>query len=498
MLGTARIPIFRLALPALACGALTLAVPASTPTDVTGWWRADITYGDDSEAMYFRFGANAKGEPRVYMSAPVVRWEDVPISDFAVEGQTVKLPKFQAALTLSADGRTIDGALPPGFVSREPTPVRFVRTEKPAALAPLPEPLGPPPATRWTVRLSSEVWGGLARDGGRSIFVADVSGHVTALAQADGAQLWRSDLRAQIRSTPTLREGRLYVASDAALVALDARSGKQIWSAPFGPERVARIAIPNEASRFDHYSSGVAVDDELAVAGSRDGCVHAVRPQTGAKVWRMCTGDIVTSTPALTRDGVYFGSFDNHAYALSRADGRVLWRYDTHESIPRDAVVAGSNVLFGSRNFDLIALNARTGQRSWFRRMWYSWVDSPPAVDNGRIYSGSSDALSVFAYDEITGRRIWQRPVPGWTWGGVALGARSLYTGIVGGPYFQPRAGGLAAIDRADGTLRWRLDATKPDPLIAYGFAAMPAVSGSRLFAADLAGNVYAFDDSGS
>lgn len=498
MLGATRILIFGLAFPALAYVALTLAALASTPADITGWWRADITYGDDTEPMYFRFGANAKGEPRVYMSAPVVRWEDVPISDFALEGPIVKLPMFKVALTLSADGRTIDGVLPPGFVSREPTPVRFVRAEKPVALARLPEPLGPPPSPRWTVPLHAEVWGGLTRDGERSIFVADVSGHVTALSQTDGAKLWRINLRAQIRSTPTLRDGKLYIASDAALVALDARTGKQIWSAPFGPERVARIAIPNEASRFDHYSSGVVVDEELAVAGSRDGCVHAVRPQTGAQVWRTCTGDIVTSTPALTRDGVYFGSFDNHAYALLRADGRVRWRYNTHESIPRDAVVAGSNVLFGSRNFDLIALDAQTGQRTWFRRMWYSWIDSPPVVDRGHIYSGSSDALAVFMYDEITGRRIWKRPVPGWTWGGVALGTHSLYTGIVGGPYFQPRAGGFAAINRADGALRWRLDAAKPDPLVPYGFAAMPVVSGSRIFAADLAGNVSAFDDSQS
>ena len=210
----------------------------------------------------------------------------------------------------------------------------------------------------------------------------------------------------------------------------------------------------------------------------------------------MCTEAIITGTPALTRDAVYFGGFDHFAYALSRADGHVLWRVDTHKDIARDAVMAGNNVLIGSRTFDLLALNARTGEQAWSRHMWYSTPDAPAVVADGRVYIGSSDAQAVFVYDEATGRSIWNAHVKGWSWGGVALGTHSVYTGVVGGPYHGAlREGGFAAFSRADGTLRWRLDLPRPDPLILYGFAAMPLVSGSRVFAADLSGNVYAFDD---
>lgn len=473
-------------------------LPARAETDLTGWWRADIAYGDDSEPLYFHFTTTAQGAPLLRLSEPVVRWEDVAASHYTIQGATLTLTDLNLTLTLnvSADGRTIDTVLPVGVVGLDPTPAHFVRTDAPARLAPLPEPLGPPPSPRWTVPLHAEVWGGIVRDGARAIFVADTAGHVTALAQSNGARLWQADLGSQIRATPTLRNGTLYVASDAALAALDARTGRRIWSAPFGQQRSTRLPTSDPNSLWDHYSSGVAVDDELAIAGSRDGCVHAVRTRTGAEVWRHCTENIVTSTPALTRDAVYFGGFDHYAYALSRADGHVLWRYDTHEAIPRDAVIAGDNVLFGSRNFDLIALNARTGERTWFRRMWYSWVDSPPVIADGRIYVGSSDALNIFAYDQANGHPVWKAHVPGWSWGGVALGADSLYTGIVGDTYRGgPRAGGFAAYNRADGTLRWRLDAPRPDPMTMYGFASLPAVSGARVFAADLNGNVYAFDD---
>lgn len=479
--------------------ALAFSAPALAQTNLSGWWRADLTAGDDTQPLYFHFTTPSQGAPVLRLSWAPTRWEDRPFSHYALEGSTLTLTEYGLSmpLTISADGQSIDSVLPARLLEFTPTPLHLVRSEPPAALAPLPQPLGPPPSPRWTVSVNAPVWG-LARDGSRNLFVADESGHVTALAQSNGAQLWQADLGAHIRSTPVLRNGKLYVASDGALVALDSRTGRQIWSAPFGHERAARIPMSDPNTLFDEYSSGVAVDDQLAVAGSRDGCVHAVRTRTGAEVWHMCTDAIVSSTPALTRDAVYFGGFDNFAYALSRIDGRVLWRIDTHQPISRDAVVAGDNVLFGSRTFDIVALNARTGERVWSRRLWYSTPEAPPVVADGRIYVGSSDALAVFAFDEVSGRQIWKAWVPGWSWSGVALGTHSVYTGIVGGPYGAPRAGGFAAFNRTDGTLRWRLDMPRPDPLVMYGFVAQPVVSGARVFAADLSGNVYAFDDPGA
>lgn len=478
--------------------ALALSAPAMAQTDLTGWWRADLTVGDDTAPMYFHFTTSSQGAPLLRLSWAVVRWDDRPASHYTLEGSTLTLTEYGLTmpLTISADGQSIDSVLPAGLAEFDPRPIHLVRCDPPAALPPLPQPLGPPPSPRWTVPLHAEIWGGLARDGTRSIFVADDSGHVTALAQSNGAQLWQADLGAHIRSTPVLGHGRLYVASDRALVALDARTGGQIWSTPFGHERAPRLPMSDPNTLYDEYSAGVAVDDELAVAGSRDGCVHAVRTRTGAEVWRMCTHAIITSTPALTRDAVYFGGFDHFAYALSRADGHVLWRVDTYRDIARDAVMAGDNVLIGSRTFDLLALNARTGERAWSRHMWYSTPDAPAVLADSRIYIGSSDAQAVFVYDEATGRSIWKSYVKGWSWGGVALGAHSVYTGVIGGPYHGAlREGGFAAFSRTDGTLRWRLDMPRPEPLIMYGFAAMPVVSGSRIFAADLSGNVYAFDD---
>ncbi|MDX2276726.1 MAG: PQQ-binding-like beta-propeller repeat protein [Hyphomonadaceae bacterium] len=487
------------ALFSLLCMLFLAPAARAEEADISGWWRADITQGDETERFYFHFIPDEKGGPRMRFSIPVARMSEVRGGAYAVEGDHVRLLAFGLDFTLDASRQSMSGVFPPTFVSGLEVPVQFVRSEAPPELPDLPTALGPAPSPAWSVSLGAEVWAGLVRDGARTVFVADDAGRVTALAQRDGAQRWQVDLGAPIRATPALFEGRLYVASDAALVALDARNGRQIWSSPFGPERAPRLPITHENSKWDHYSSGAAVDDDMAVVGSRDGCVYAFATRTGAQLWRTCTEDLVTSTPALTQEAVFFGGYDHFAYALSRADGRQLWRRDTHDAIPRDVAIAGDNVLFGSRSYSLLALNARTGEPAWTRHVWYSWIDSPAVVADGRIYTGTSDAAAVFAYDAASGAPVWKTPVPGWTWGGVALSEHALFTGIAGASYSTPRAGGLAALRRSDGVLRWMLpSAAAADPAQISGFAAQPVVSGARVFAADLTGQVYAFDDPGS
>lgn len=471
-----------------------LASPAMAQTDIKGWWRADVAYNGETEPFYFWFGNNEEGAPRVRFSAPVARMHEVRGGTYEVVGDEVRFTNLGLTLHLADGGQAIDGVFPSTFVAQEDVPVHFTRVAQgPSEPAPI-VPQGAAPEPAWTTSLGGEIWAGLVLDGSRAVFVAGNDGRVTALSQRNGSQLWQVNLGAPIRATPTLRGRRLYVASDAALVALDARTGRELWRAAFGPERSPRLEIHQEGSKWDHYSSSAAVDDQLAVVGSRDGCVHAFDVGDGAERWSSCTEDLITATPVLTGEAVYYAGYDGRAYAVARSDGRRLWQYETHQAIPRDVVLAGDNVIVGSRTYDLFAINARSGQRAWQRHVWYSWIDAPPVLADGRLYVGMSDAVHVFAFDAATGARVWAAPVPGWTWGGVAVGQNTVYAPIAGGGYSAPRAGGFAAIDRETGALLWLRDVPRPEGNAVHGFAAQPAVRGARVFAADLNGQVYAFD----
>lgn len=85
--------------------------------------------------------------------------------------------------------------------------------------------------------------------------------------------------------------------------------------------------------------------------------------------------------------------------------------------------------------------------------------------------------------------------VPGWAWARPTVAGDAIYAGVVGGAhYLAPRDGGLAAIDRTSGELRWLFRSEHDPALGMYGFASAPAASAACIFAADLAGNVYSFE----
>lgn len=471
---------------------------AHAQPDLTGWWRADVAHNGETEAFYLHFTDDGQRQGARF-SVPVARMHEVPVGAYRIDGATLEIPGVGWRVAIVDDGAALEGALPAGLVAGRTMPARFVRSDAappPPALTPRAE----APQPTWRVNLGAPIWGGLVHDAQRgAVYAATEAGAVAALSARTGAIEWRSELGAGVRAAPALDGDRLYVASDAALVALDASTGRQLWSAAFGSERAPRLPISDSHAQWDHYSSAAAVEGGVAYVGARDGCVYAFRAQDGVQLWRTCTENLITATPALDENALYIAGFDGAAYKLARDDGAILWRHETGAPIPRDPLIAGENVLVGSRNYDLIALNRETGSPVWTRHFWLSWVDSTPVLADGVVYIGSSDALAVQAFAAADGARLWSAHVPGWSWGAPAVGAQAIYAGAAGGPaYSSPREGGLAAIERQSGALRWLYRAEPAGEGEFYGFAAAPVVSDARLFAADLTGTVYAFDDSAS
>ena len=112
---------------------------------------------------------------------------------------------------------------------------------------------------------------------------------------------------------------------------------------------------------------------DLVYAGSRDGCVYRFNAESGETKGRYCATDLITATPVVDGNCVYFASFDRHVYAVERDTGRIVWKRDVQGEVPRDLALAGHNALAGSRSYDLVALDKATGKPAWTRYYWYSW-----------------------------------------------------------------------------------------------------------------------------
>ena len=113
----------------------------------------------------------------------------------------------------------------------------------------------------------------------------------------------------------------------------------------------------------------------------------------------MQTQDMMTATPALYRDLVLFADFKGIVQAVGASDGKARWTYDARLPVAGDLVVDADRVFVGSRTYDLIALDAANGKELWKHYYWFSWIESPPVVRDGVVYTGSSDGVGVFAID---------------------------------------------------------------------------------------------------
>lgn len=164
---------------------------------------------------------------------------------------------------------------------------------------------------------------------------------------------------------------------------------------------------------------GVAVDATtgLVVCGTRDGWLHAFRPD-GTVAWEYKAGGAFPATPTIADGTVYAGSSDGRVYAVALADGKLRWSYDGKEEMGTSPAVAGGNVFVMSLQDTLWALDATTGEWKWLHRREAKGIDrgftvrgaAPAVVRDGTVYGAYSDGW-IAAMSAATGQVRWERLV---------------------------------------------------------------------------------------
>jgi outer membrane protein assembly factor BamB len=474
---------------------------AQAPLDfehLTGWWSAEPRHGGESSRLALRF-VEQDGRPRARLSIPDIGAYDIDLGEVAISGDAVTTKGLAFPLTWSAASGTLSGRVPAEAAPVYDIPVTFVRGEP--LVVPAPNPWhAPRPRVRWQVDTGAPVWAGIERDARTgTIFAANDLGVLHALSR-DGRVLWTFDSGKAVRAQPRLIGRHVYLHSDSGFLhQLDARSGAESWRARIATELPPRVPPGEKGTRWDRYGSGAVADATHIYVASRDRHLYALDIRTGQERWRVAAGDILTATPALHGDTVIFAAFDGEVRAVARRDGATRWRYDARLAVPGDLTVAAGRVLLGSRSYDLIALDAATGREIWKRYYWFSWVESPPVVRDGVVYTGSSDATHIYALRLEDGAVRWKTAVPGYAWQRPAVNDQWVIAGTAGsGAFPGARAGSLVAMDRATGKVRWiYLEPPSSERAASqrdWGFAASPVIGDGAAYAADLEGRVYAFE----
>jgi outer membrane protein assembly factor BamB len=463
-------------------------VVGQAASDLVGPWLGEARHNDQVGQMAIEIDEDGEGGLTVSLSFPELDAWDIVAGRARLDGRQLIVGPWTIEI---GEDDTITGMLPGFFVPVHEIPVVFRRVEALDRTPPKPMPT-PTVEPVWVRDLGSPAWAGLRVDGDL-VLVGDDSGRLHALDTATGEPRWEQTTGGAIRSRPTVVGGTLFVHSDDGdLYALEPGDGRLLWRTRIA--KVTRIGSGEQGSRYNHFASSVARDGETVYVGGFDGSLVALDAASGAERWRFAAEDTIAGTPAVAGGRVVFGSFDGRVYALDAGSGEEVWRYETGAAVVSSPLVRDGLVLIGSRSYDLLALDAGTGELLWKVYYWYSWVESSASERDGVAYVGASDGQLLHAVDLATGNVVWQFDTRGSAWAQPAVTAEAVFIGTVGvADYWANHEAGFFAVDRRTGEPLWQFPQARPGDASTWGFAASPAVDGSRVFVADTGGRVFAF-----
>ena len=311
---------------------------------------------------------------------------------------------------------------------------------------------------------------------GGVVYVGSLDGFMRAIDEETGQEKWKYKSRMPIASSAAIDGGVLYFVSSAgALGALDAATGQPKWVFVADYERRFEAknlhGLPSPAQTipdaWDLFTSSPAVARGKVYFGSGDGSVYAVDAATGTLQWKFQTRDVVHASPAVSGGLVVVGSWDSALYALDADTGQPRWTFQAGEDpaihnqvgFQSSPAIADGTVYVGCRDAHVYAIDAATGRRKWDYPTSKSWVVGTPAVRDGVVYVGTSDSSRFLALDAKTGRLRFNVDAKAYMFSSAALAGDFAYVG--------DHNGRLYAIDAKTGRLAWefRTEASKADPL---------------------------------
>ena len=338
--------------------------------------------------------------------------------------------------------------------------------------SPAPQRLG---GAAWTFKTGGPIVTSPVIAGG-VVYIASLDGHLHAIDQDSGAEKWKFKSRLPIASSPAVDGGTIYFVSSAgSIAALDAATGTPKWVFAIEYERRFEAknlhGLPSAAQTipdaWDIFTSSPAVARGKVYFGSGDGNVYAVDAATGVLQWKFPTGDVVHASPAVVDGMVYIGSWDSRLYALDAETGQPRWTFEAgqdpviHNQVGfqgSPAVVDGV-VYVGCRDAHVYALDAATGRKKWDYPTSKSWVIGTPAVRDGVVWVGTSDSSRFMALDARTGRLRFNFKAGAYVFSSAAIAGDRVV--------FGSHNGRLYALDTKSGTQAWDFEtqAAQQDPM---------------------------------
>lgn len=283
---------------------------------------------------------------------------------------------------------------------------------------------------------------------------------------------------------PGLGAGGLFLAAKGGqLVALNATEGEERWR--FAPEGSDRKLGPV-------YASPVVVDG-LVYVGTYTGHIFALEAGTGALRWQFPSaekppGAAFVASPVLSGGRLYAADTSGNLFVCDAATGTpcVPHPFKADDGIWGGLALDPSQriVYVPSLDRHLYAVDLDTGEKRWSFKVDGALVGQP-AIAGGIVFVGGLDRV-LYAVDAGTGGLLWRsEPFSGWLWAApLATGERV---------YAADLKGEVRAFDGRRGEMIWetRLDSDLRGVDRAGEVVATPRLADNLLLVATTPGRVY-------
>jgi outer membrane protein assembly factor BamB len=318
---------------------------------------------------------------------------------------------------------------------------------------------------------------------GGVVYVGSWDGHMYALRESDGSELWSYDagtIRVDqcqttygIDSTAALWNGRLFFGTgQAELHAIDASNGQRIW----------KTQLADSGIGFHIWGSPVVFNARIYVGLAS----HCVNPCVGGKL--LCVD---------ANDGHVIWTFNT---APAGSLGGAVWSSVAADAGRRMVYVGTGNYCSGTDTHStaVIALDAATGALIWEFKKLYADLNNLDFGASPVLFDVDGQAAlaipckdgHVYALDRSNGRLIWDRVVTdGDSRGGSISTPSAAFGKIFLGATVHLSTGKVLALDQRDGRTLWETPLERP----VLGAA---ATAGGLVFVGGDDGKIHAFDAS--
>lgn len=310
----------------------------------------------------------------------------------------------------------------------------------------------------WTFECEDEIRGTPLVHNGR-VYVGCYDNNVYALDAKNGEFLWKYATEGGIAGTPTIEDDVLFVPSeDQRLYAINADTGQLVWTYyAEGPLR-----------------SSPAVREGHVFFGSDDKNLHVVNTSTGRRAWKVEATDAIRCQPLIAEERVYFGSEGGDFYCVDFR-GDIKWRFRAKRAITSSTILVDGILYFSSMDWTLYAIETEGGWQVWRFRFSGPSI-STPTYEDGKLFAGSADG-NIYAIEARTAREAWRFETDHQVNSSPLIHEDSLYCGSVDGS--------LYCLDYRTGRKRWQYATEGP-------ITGSAAISDNVLYFGSTDHNVYA------